>query len=280
MRKAVFIAALLTTIMLASCGTDKNKEFITRFATAVTNGDKATLEKMYAASAKADSIATFVADSAVIEPNEKGDTILVKLGSSITFTMVKDANDSLQIISSKGLFAYAQDRLDFAKSTGWYADDLDDVQNAERLADSLFVPALTQKVAGDARTKVHVTKKDSHVSNNFERVTCTVIVANDNDFEVAGSDYSVKAALYNFYSIMVDELKWENFEQLGDSRVLTGKPIPAHGTAIYNYTMSATGRPGDPGTLRCSINVNLSPASIMAVYKPTGNEYEEYLKTK
>ncbi|MBP3227498.1 MAG: hypothetical protein J6M53_01800 [Bacteroidaceae bacterium] len=279
MKKFFFLLCGFAAVALTSCDSSEKqaKQFAENFATAVARGDTAAIARMYPAAAGADSLAlAFEADSLTVEFNEAGDTIRFRFAPDVTMTAVKDAQDSIRVVSSKGIFAYTPERLKFAKGTGWYDEALDDLANAERLSDTLFVETLTQQVAAkfltEMKSKVKVTRTDVSNTSEMGRYKFTVVVSNQSDKEVGGNDYTVRAAIYSIYHMGV-----EIGEDLTSTRTLTGQPIPAKGTTTYSWVEAA---PMQGNDLRATLTYNPSVENVLADYQPTGTEYADYLSTK
>ena len=274
MKKTIYLVSMAVAVLMF-CACDKNaevKQFMTDFSTAVANKDKAAIEKMYPDASKADSLAlAFDAEKAQMEALDDG-SIKIVLGEGKDIILVKNESDgTLKIQTSHGVFVYPQERMDFALKTGWYDKTLDDIKNADRLADTLFVKYLNDKIAGaviaDLKSKVKVTK-----SVATQRSFCTVIVSNQNNRQIEGNEYVITAKLYEYFGGNYGH------KEYAGSRTLTGKPIPANGQAIYSISgYGAGGYPEDPV---CTISVNPKIENVFADYQFTGKEYEEYLSQK
>ena len=255
-----------------SCDSDKAaRQFAEDFAAAVSNNDAAAIARMYPDAAKADSLSLdFVADSLKI--SAAGDTIHFEFASGVTMTAVKDAKESIRVLSSKGLFAYDPSRLKFAKGTGWYDESLDDIVNAERLSDTLFIKFITETAVAEMKSKIKVVKSSTHQDYSGDPcvIKYMVVVANQNSRQIEGNMYVVDAKIY-------DTTRMSSYKEYISTKHLTGKPIPANGKATYTFTEYIGACPVDPV---CSIRLNIKPEDILADYQPTGQEYDEYLAQK
>ena len=280
MKKLVHLVPMVLALLLL-CACDKNaevKQFMTDLTAAIEKNDKAAIEKMYPAAAKADSLAlAFDAEKAQIEALEDG-SIKIALGEGKDITLVKNEGDgSLSVKESHGVFVYPQERMDFALKTGWYDKTLDDIKNADRLADTLFVKYLNDKIAGaiiaDLKSKVKVTKS---VYTNFDINSCRtsylVVVSNQSNRQIEGDEYVVISKVYSTVGFGFSR----NRISLGN-RTLTGKPIPANGQVSYTFSTDDGVEPENPVS---TISVNPKIENVLADYQPTGKEYEEYLSQK
>lgn len=262
---------MLAFFMLCAC--DKNKEvklFMTDFSVAVASKDKATIEKMYPDAAKADSLVlAFDAEKAEYETLDDG-SIKVILGDGKDIVLVKnDGDGSLKVKASHGIFAYPSGRLEMAKKTGQWKEGLNDIQQAERMADTLFVKYLIDKKDADLKNKIKVTQsKCTGFDMDKLQGICSVVVSNQSERQIEGDEYVITAKLY-------DTTLWD--KEYRGSRSLTGKPIPANGKASYTFRYDVGANPTDP---ECTISINPKIDNIMDGFQPTGKEYEEYLSQK
>ena len=274
MKKAILMLTAML-LLLASCNEKEKaaRQFAEEFANAITANDTATIAKMYPDASKADSLAlSFNADSLQVEIDDDGETFNIKFSSDVSMVATRDSEGNFRIVKSYGIFAYPSAYFQFAKDTGWFDPSLDDVANAERLADTLFVETLTSKAAAqvieDLKSKVKITKSSTYEYG--PDVTCTVVVSNQSDRDIAGDEYSVRASYYLYW----DSLNGRQKETM-DTKRLTGKPIPAGSTAVYSWHEMGD-RFSAPG-LQSTLTFQPSIENVLADYEPTGNEYDEYL---
>ena len=273
MKKNVLIGALMALLLLSCSGNEKAvRDYALQFAKAVSSGDSSSVVKMYPDAALADSLAlSFVEDSIKIESNEKGDSILIHYTPEIWVRALKDENDSIKIVSSKGLFAYPADQLALAKSTGQYADNFDDKGNAERMADKFFLNSLADKLTSRLKSGLKATCRV--VSTNFTTgvSTYSVTIRNDNDFDVPADAYSFVLAEKYFDTDLERDV-------VSGYKTIDGVEVKAKSTATcpvpgkYDFEYSS---------LSASVKINYSKEqAVSKLLKPTGHEYEEYLASK
>lgn len=276
-------------------GNGEVKELVERLSAAVTKGDSLTVRSLYPNAQQADSLSLVCnIDSLQIEETDNGWKVSAKEGLSLLVERDK-STDSLYVKESYGIFAYPQKRLALAKGTGWYDTSLNDLTNAERMADTLFVNWLKEKAVKWVKDQVKITKsavrKGKEKSGypeipvvNFDTF-CTVEVSNQSDNEIAGDAYSVYA-----------REKWNSFEwwpdtssklypESGKLHTLTGKPIPAKGSVTYSWKGEGGYGMAHSGTTDYRLDSSLTFTSRLAAtaldaYTPTGNEYQEYLAEK
>lgn len=194
MKKIIYASALLVSLTIASCGSDVEqvKAFAIDVANKVSKNHKDSVEMLYPGAAKADSLAlSFIADSVVVAPADSADMYVVDFGGGKEMTVeVKD--DSMVVVGSKGLFAYAPDDFDFAKKTGMWVDSLSDVENADRIAQK---DEFRKYLIADFKAPKVLVVTQGRGSNNggmsamTYSATVRYIVTNKSDKPVSGKDY-------------------------------------------------------------------------------------------
>lgn len=271
MKTYLHYSIVFTLLLVGLCSCDKTdgeiNDFFQRFAIAVQSGDKDELAKYYPEAADADSISFALnPDSLLIEKTETDGTYLVKISEGVDATVVRAADGTMTITQSHGLFAYAPDRLDFAKKTGQFKPELTDAENALRMGDTRFMDDLSERLFGEVKNNV---KASCHSGGDFNHGSyASLTVRNDNDFDLPGDAYVAYAKLYSWdFDRMTDVLSRTTSH--------TGIPISAHssvtyslGTHDFEYESWKSG----------GVTIKTLPADVIAqIYKPTGREYDEFI---
>ena len=270
------------------------KQFVEKFAKAVESGDKQTIQQLYPKSDGAESLhVSYYVDSMSIVHPTGNDTIDVKLSHSQSIRLTKDAKKQMYIVSSKGLFDFPKEEIDFAIKTGWINSSLDDAVKAERLKDKEFIPWLEQKAISLMKENVKVVessiKKGPETSGwggtagGMIAYNCNVIVANNNNCDIPANAYliaiEVKGVDWEWYGPNYETK--EGYSEFVDS--LTGKLIPPKGTVSFSWIIEEvsgahSGR--TPQKLKCKIVFEPNKDDAIAAYESTGKEYFEYLEWK
>lgn len=194
MKKIIYALALLVSLTIVSCGSDveKVKTFSIDVANKVSKNLKDSVEMLYPDAAKADSLAlSFIADSVVVAPTDSVDMYVVDFGGGKEMTVeVKD--DSMVVVGSKGLFAYAPNDFEFAKKTGMWVNSLSDVENADRMSQK--EPFRKYLITNFKAPKVLVVTQGRGSNNGGQfgynyHATLKYIVTNKSDKPVSGKDY-------------------------------------------------------------------------------------------
>lgn len=288
-RISSFIPMVLALLLFSACKNyDDVKQFMAELSAAIEKNDTASIEKMYPDAVKADSLVlTFDAEKAQMETNDDG-SIKVDLGEGKDIIVMKNEGDgSMTVKSSHGIFAYPADKLTLGKKAGQYADSLDDKSNAERMADTLFVGWLQGKILESMKSLVKITKSEVSVKNQPRGYTIcsyTVTVANETDQEIGGNDYTVtaKETWTAWDDGWLDATFVETKRPSSSSKALTGKTIPAKGSATYTWNRTFDNGARHSGFTNFGIQstINYTPSQSSPSYKFTGKEYEEYRSQK
>ena len=272
MRKILFFALVGLAVMLVACdNTEKEvKEFLGQFSEAATSGDKDALAKLYPGIEIADSLSFGVdVENLKIENTDEENVFKVTLEAGKDILVTRNDDGTMTITESHGLFAYDASRLDFARKTGQFKDELTDITNAQRMSDSRFLNELSEKLFAEVRNNISV-QVMSQQGREYWEVIWSAVVTNNNDFDLGGDDYSAYLSCTYFDREMLRDVS-------ANGKTLSGKSIPAHASVTYNLGLDDM----ESGTQYrvSSINIkSLSPDVISRIYTPTGNEYEEFVK--
>lgn len=271
------------------------QDFVERFAKAVELGDNNLLHQLYPNAENVESLhVTYHKDSVAIIHMDGNDTIDVKLSHLQSLRLVNDvATKKMYVVSSKGIFTFPKEDVEFAMKTGWINGSLDDVEKAERLKDKEFIPWIEQKAISLMKEKVKVVessiKKGPETSSwggtagEMIAYNCNVIVANNNNCDIPANAYliaiEVKGVDWEWYGPNYETE--EGYSEFVDS--LTGKLIPPKGTVSFSWIIEEvsgahSGR--TPQKLKCKIVFEPNKDDAIAAYESTGKEYLEYLEWK
>ena len=245
--------------------------FVDYFATAVQNGDKTTMYKLYPNAVKAESlhIDGYNKDSITIIHKNDNDTIDVKLTKTQSIRLKRDAsNDKMQIVSSKGLFVFPVEQMDFAIKTGMVNKSLEDGIIAERLNDPEFIPWIIDDFENMMLQNLKVAGELQYIGDpvyySFSEAMAIAIVENHTNFTIYGEDYDVI-----FKGVFV----WQGVEE--DEKVETCGENVAPGTFVkvsQGYNLSHNFE-------SAYVKFKLNKHELYDKYfKPQGDEYERYIK--
>lgn len=275
MKKTYYLVPmLLALLMLCSCDKYADvKQFVADLSAAIEKNDKDAIKELYPDAGNADSLALdYDAEKLQIEPNSTGDTLLIQFSSDESITIVKDSKEKYRAVASHGLFVYSPERLSFAKKTGQFVDSLDDISNAERMADEGFQEFLTQKIKSQLNGALKiVSKKDGDFEMGeggiMQPMSLTVTVENTSEMAIPGSAYRV--------IISASDWDVELMRDIISSHPLAGKDINPGERQSFKYKHPYVG-----AGLSSKVQMLNTGGDLASGYTPKGGEYEEYLATK
>ena len=277
-----------------SKGDQEVRQFVEQFAKAVETGDNKAIRNLYP-NCNADSL-EFKYDKNNIQIERKENEWIVSIAEDKEIFIAKNAENKLYAKDSRGLFVYPDSLFLIAKRTGWYDTSLTDKQNSERLMDTDFISWLNNRVKKEFQSNIKITKATSTKGPEHEpegipitsgETDCTVIVYNDNDFDLSGNEYRVKA--------QEKWMDWSNWDtptingkevpNQGEVKYLSGKPIPAKDSVTFSWKGSGYYESAHSGLIDFKLDANIvfSPhfeKSNLEAYLFSGKEFEEYLAEK
>lgn len=220
-----------------------------------------SLKTAYPDIVKADSIMPLANDTIVVAESAPGQYDVI-LSDGVTLKMTRADDGNIAVVESKGLFAFPADKIEIAKKTGMWDESLNDAALSERLNDEEFFAYLKKSKSMNSNDIIAIGKK---VDGSYEK-SGYAMIENKTDQPIKGSDYKV------IYS----EVYFEGMMPVETTKTKTGKDIPPHGSVKYDITTYNRGGEEIKG-----VKLNLSPQQIKDRFASyTGNEYQEYLKTK
>ena len=298
-KKYLLIALLVAAIVgggywwYSQSGGDREiLQFVEQFAKAIETGDRQAICLLYPNAEKAESFdVSYHKDSVVVSHQHGNDTIDVKLSYRQSLKIVKDNNKQMRIVSSKGIFSYPADQINFAMKTGWIDASLDDVERAERLSEKEYVAWIEKRAIEAMKSKVKVVqssvKRGENVGNygstSADVYNYEVVLENMNNCDIAADVYIVSVVVrgYDFTMWADEEETKEPYSESCNS--LTGKMIPKKGTVIYSWKSEEYGGAHGgrvPERLECKVIFSPTRGDALAAYELTGKEYLEYLDWK
>lgn len=287
--KYLFIS-VLTALVMCSCGNKDVAKVVADFANASAAKDSTAMRNLYPdATFKMITLSTENISIDVDAVEGQQDTYKAMLNEKIEF-IVKKSGDSYKIESSRGLLALPKD-MAFAKGTGQYKAELSDAENAKRLDNKAFVMWVLGDVAKDLEQKVKVAKSDfeiiSHRATNWyddahtDPVTedytaeIRVTVQNESNTQIEADAYSVVSSVY-ITAYFTEPPKCEM-----TTNVET-KTIAPHSSMVLTYQYKGSGEytegMGWIDHVKSVLSFNLLNLNPSRLYKPKGNEYDEYMR--
>ena len=228
-----------------------------------------SIKQYYPAIEKADSlVAINPNDSVVILENKSfSGEYIINLNNNVTLVATLDKHGDIRIKSSKGLFAYSPDKMEFAKKTGMFNDSLYDAELADRMNDKDFISYLDKKAMKLSKNILKIGEPGYDLD---------IEIINLTDQPIKGSDYDIKKSEWERYERGWSEEKGYDWDYGSRTYIVKGKPIPPHGK-IYEEHWGGSGG----GVTVEDLIIKISPEDLRTRFmKYSGNEYTEYQKDK
>ena len=263
------------SLIAASCGGSKTispeeevRNYSQYFIDKVSENQLDSLESTYPGILKADSISPIKSDTIIVVEKTPGQYD-VALAEGVTLAVKRSEKGDITVSESKGLFAFPADKMELAKKTGMWKDDLTDTQLAERMGDEDFFKYIKDKSKSLGNNlitldkKAHITKYAEFSLDNWKGY---YNLTNNTDYPIKGSDYSV-----------IEKWEWMAqgvYEHGTDYK--PGKDIAPHST--IKYPVEGSGR---SDVRIVGVKMKIPQEELSARFAPfTGNEYQEYIDSK
>ena len=274
MRKVLL--ALLPFLMLCACGEKKStpeedaRNYGKYFVEKLKTNQLDSLKASYPAIMEAESIVPFESDTIIVTETSPGQFDLT-LAEGVMLKVNRSEDGNFTVTESKGLFSFPSDKVELAKKTGMWDENLSDAQLNERMKDEEFFNHMNKKTR--VSTKNILSVSQPHYSENFDSWTGYVegyqIITNNSDFDISGKDYSIIKHVNK-------EPNSHSMDSYSKNITEPGKDIPAHGSVKIEIAMSFT-----TGAEVKGVKWNVSAEELSnRLVKFTGTEYQDYLNSK
>lgn len=265
----VTVAFFISSCEKSASPEEQVKQFAINFAEKVSKNQKDSLTAIWLDVVKADSLAlAFTADSIGVEPTQTAGKYKVNFGNADMLVSVAE-DGKMTVGETHGLFAWPAEDIEFAKKTGQWKDGLNDPEQAERMGDKEFKTLVTADFSKKMQDALKAEKKIIMIKDQVnppEPGIMAAIIRNNSDIDISGTDYQVIFKISTSYAGMEDISNKEN----------PGKDISAKDTVQVTCYWGLHNQP-----IEARVKMKLSNEQLFNKYfKATGNEYEDYLKTK
>lgn len=266
---SIYLALFISIFALISCDGDKQKvkEFSEKFADFVNKSELDSIRSVYP-DADFESYSPLSTDSISVVETGK-DSYRVNYSANKWIEVRVSLKGVMNVVDSKGVVVFPKDKYDIALKTGMLNDSTTDIKTHELLNEKSYFEWLNNKVSQSLKSDISLNykKPNFHMTYYSEAITGTMVctVTNNTNHFISGNDYSIS------YQI--------------ESENCTDGSIPNS-----FYKKSKKGVDLQPGA---SANITLNHINCVGFkkvtleydkkgdfkdYKPTGTEYQEYLK--
>lgn len=276
MKKLSFLS-LLFVMLLISCGPkpeEKVKDFALKFGDFVNTNQKDSIQKYYPEFNLTDSLTTLALGNITVTAADSDGNYIIEYSPATSIT-VKDDKGDIKVMESSGLFKYPEEKIEVAKKTGMWEENLSDVKMSERMNDEEFFNFISKKMNFypdkilTVNSKLKVTKIDEQMHS--DEIYGYYTITNNTDQTIHASDYKMNFA--------------DSHEGGGEQGIKRyseqGKEI-SPGETIKIEVKNYSGQGGEHEDHHLvGVTMLLSPEEIQKRFASfSGNEYHEYLDSK
>ena len=275
MKKLATILMLFVVIgMIVSCEKKATPEEEVRnygeyFVEKVNANQLDSLKSSYPAIAKADSIVSVKSDTIMVMESTPGQYDMT-LAEGITLKVSRSDDGSISVTESKGLFAFPADKVDIAKKTGMWDDNLSDAQLNERMKDEEFFKYIQDQNKKKTSNIIKIGKFIETPAEVWDPSNDGIgyqILINQTNTPISGSEYTIIKERYAG-GAGADPSEWIESSK--------GQDLDANSTIRIKSWQGM-----HFGSIITSIKWNLTPQELQEKFASfTGNEYQEYLDSK
>ena len=222
-----------------------------------------SLKVSYTGIANADSIVAVKSDTILVEETTPG-KFNVTLADGINLKIERDNDGEIKVTESKGLFAFPADKVDIAKKTGMWDDNLSDAQLNERMKDEEFFKYIQDQIKKKTSNILTVGKET--MSSDYKYNLTPII--NNTDQEIKATDYTI-ISKDGYY--LISGVDWIS------TSTINGKDIAPHD----KYVVKTVASWDEGSTHIIKVNIKIPKEELVRRFASfTGKEYKEYLNSK
>ena len=266
-------------LITVACGGDRHKnaassqdelrDYARYLVEKLNTGQIDSVKNAYPEIINADSIVQITLDTIGVRETSPGEYI-VTLTPEVSLTMQRSADGIITVKESKGLFAYPEDKMEMARQTGLWNENLNDVELDSRMKDKGFDEYLSKLTAPAPKASGNILSIGKLKDAGSDSYSVQSVI-NNSDLAVKGSDYTIT-------------VKTNREGRKPTYSTKPGKDIPPHGSVQYHmvFGMDETGDDYFETWDEISkINMKTSPEQPAPVTeKFKGDEYQKYLESK
>lgn len=248
------------------------KNFAKKFAQLAEQNNRSELTALYPDIAEADSIALQYDPNEIIIENFDGVTYEIRLSSGALINVIAADENNYKVISSRGLFAYPEDKIGIALKTGMYEYRMTDKEFNHRMKNDRFFDYLKKRSRKNLENLISVNPELIVTNPNMGEGYFSV--RNNSNVTIPGSAYTVRLKSTRPY------INWDTGEitpnvEYEDLSGVTLSP-KGKGKIEINFSVNTGGEDLEFE----NIQWNISPEELQGnLIKYTGNEYKEYIES-
>lgn len=268
----LFVACTALLMLVVSCNKQQEavKGFAEKFAGYVEKDQRDSIIAVYPGAEFADKIeVNFKPENLKVDKTDKENEYLVSFGDKETMLVSVNEDGQMRVVESNGLFKYSDAKIEFAKKVGAVKKDMNDETLAKRMiqVDNLSTELFNEYVAGRKNAVKNLGFTVTYEPTfGMEEGTGYYTLKNTTDQPIGGDEYEITYSGWEYYAGMPNERTWKD--------VVPGKDIPAKGSIRLDekFTFHFNRE------LKSITMHTPSQESFFKNYKPTGDEYDNYVK--
>lgn len=271
MKKLVLGITCSLMIIMVACGENKKekiKSFADTFAGYVNAGQLDSIKAVYP-SVNFDSVAHVSTDSVKI--CDTNGITRVDFGGGKWIELEIGDSGNITVVNSKGIAAFPERTYQLGIMTGMINDSISDIKTQERINDSTYFDWLKNKAQQEFQQGLSITvvnKTGRMLGEGLFEKTQILTIKNNTDHDILGKDYEIS---YNGIG--------NNDSEIGGtykiSKGMPGVDVKAGQTTTTKLSSGGLSMKNPVAIITIPIE-----EYIIGNYKPTGNEYQEYLNSK
>lgn len=244
------------------------EDFAFRFGNFANNNQRDSIMKYYPGFELSDSIIAIPVTDLKVTTDEGKNVYSIEYSPEI-YIKVENKEGEIHVLESKGLIAYPQDRIETAKQTGLWSDNLNDVELKQRMNDEGFFEYLDNLVTQQKSQILTVSTLKGSDPDFYYTIT------NNTDQEIKSSDYQQNWE--SMRTIYEEGLANLDMKTKTSKHTKPGKPIEPHGSVKIIQEMGGSSFSDDFKGITLTMSDNEFRERF---FKYTGNEYRDYLDNK
>ena len=272
MKKSLLFGIAALALTVGACGGNEKKAspeeevrdygryFVEKLAANQVDSIKAT----YPDIVKGDSLLPVKSDTIIVVESAPG-KFDVTLAEGIILKVNRSEEGDITVAESKGLFVFPDDKVELAKKTGMWDDNLTDAQLAERMNDNDFFEWVKAKIK---KTTSNILSVKGDVFSGDGQY-----IVNNTNVHISGSDYVIlkeETMRYETDEMYVWDWKTRKYSK-------PGRDIPPHGKIKEESWVAPVGTQD----VVKGVKMKLSQEQMLEKFASfTGQEYQEYLDSK
>ena len=245
------------------------RNFGKNFAEKASAGEFESFAATYPAITEAESIVPIKGENIIVAETSPG-VYQIKFSEGVTLNVTRSQDGTIKIIDSHGLFVFPADKVEIAKKTGMWDDNLSDEQLSERMKDEKFFKYIHDQTKKKTSNIIKIGKFIETPAEVWDPSNDGIgyqILTNQTNTPISGSEYTIIKERYSG-GAGGDPSEWIESSK--------GQDLDANSTIRIKSWQGM-----HFGSIITSIKWNLTPQELQEKFASfNGKEYQKYLDSK